>query len=77
MIEKTTLDVFTQNSISIKKQFYVEIDEQLQPVGQPWRRAYTNSTQGRQRVREEVLEPYRSAIFAVWGDTPTVDEAEQ
>lgn len=72
MIEKITLDMLTQNGVSIKKQNFVEIDGELQPVGLPWRRAYMNSEQGRAQVTAEVQEPYRSAIFAVWGESPTV-----
>lgn len=41
------------------------------------RSAYANSESGRQRMDKEVPEPYRTAIFAVWGDTPTVTEDEQ
>ena len=72
MIEKITLDMLTQDSVSLKRQNYTEIEGQLQPVGQPWRRAYVNSEQGRAQVAAEIPEPYKSAIFAVWGDEPTV-----
>lgn len=74
MIEKITLDMLTENSVSIKKQKYVVYNGEEYPVGQPWRRAYVNSERGRQQVQEEVPEPYRSAIFAVWGDTPTIED---
>lgn len=76
-MEKYTLDMLTQDSVSVKKQRYVEIDGAEYPVGQPWRRSYVNSARGRQAVQEEVPEPHRTAIFTVWGDTPTVDENEQ
>jgi hypothetical protein len=72
MIEKITLDMLTQDSVSIKKQQYTVVDGKEYEIGQPWRRAYVNSTQGRTQVQTEVPEPCRSAIFAVWGDTPTV-----
>ena len=74
MIEKITLDMLTQDSVSLKKQNYVEINGELQPVGQPWRRAYVNSEQGRAQVTAEVQEPYRTAIFAVWGEEPTLQD---
>ena len=77
MQEKITLDMLTQDSVSVKKQQYVEIDGTEYPVGQPWRRAYVNSVRGRQQVEEEVPEPHRTAIFAVWGDTPTVEETAE
>jgi len=74
MFEKITLDMLTQDSVSIKKQQYTTVESVEYPIGEPWRRAYANSTQGRAQVQAEVAEPYRSAIFAVWGDTPTVTE---
>ena len=72
MIEKITLDMLTQNSVSVKKEFNQEINGQMQSIGQPWRKAYVNSTKGRQEIEEEVAEPYKSAIIAMWGDNPTV-----
>ena len=72
MIEKITLDMLTQDGVSLKKQQYATVDGKEYPIGEPWRRAYINSTQGRQQVNTEVAEPYKSAIMAVWGDTPTV-----
>ncbi len=30
---------------------------------------------GGTQVQEEVPEPYKSAIFAVWGDAPTVSDS--
>jgi len=74
MQEKITLDMLTQDSVSVKKQQYVKIDGTEYPVGKPWRRAYVNSARGRQQVEEEVPEPYRTAIFEVWGPEPTVEE---
>lgn len=77
MIEKITLDMLTQDSVSLKKQQYTAIDGTEYPIGQPWRRAYINSTQGRAKVEAEIEEPYKTAIFAVWGDTPTVTETAE
>jgi len=72
VIEKISLDMLTPTGVSIKKQQYVNVDGTEHPIGEPWRRAYVNSTAGRQQVMDEVPEPYRSAIFAVWGEEPTV-----
>ena len=74
MVEKITLDMLTSDSVSIKKQKYTVVDGKEYPIGEPWRRAYVNSTQGKAQVQAEVPEPYLSAIMAVWGDTPTVTE---
>lgn len=74
MIEKITLDMLTQDSVSVKRQQYIIQDEKEYAIGKPWRRAYINSVRGRQQIENEVPEPYLSAIMAVWGDTPTVVE---
>jgi hypothetical protein len=70
--EKYYLDMLTEESVSVRKQRLVELDGTEYPVGEPWRRAYINSQTGRAAVEAELPEPYRSAIFAVWGDEPTV-----
>lgn len=72
MTEKFFLDMLTQDSVSVRKQKFVLVDDVEYPIGDPWRRAYVNSTFGRQQVQNEVPEPYLGAIMAVWGDTPTV-----
>ena len=77
MIEKITLDMLTQDSVSVKKQQYVVQDGKEYPIGEPWRRAYVNSAQGRQQVQEEVAEPYKSVIYLMWGDKPTISDNAQ
>lgn len=74
MTEKITLDMLTQESVSVKKQQYATVEGKEYPIGEPWRRAYANSERGRAQVQAEVPEPHRSAIFAVWGNAPTVTE---
>jgi len=75
MLEKITLDMLTQDSVSVKKQQYTVVDGIEYPIGQPWRRAYANSIQGREQVQAEVAEPYKSVIMLMWGNMPTVDES--
>jgi hypothetical protein len=74
MVEKITLDMLTQDSVSLKKQQYTIVNGVEYPIGEPWRRAYINSTQGRQQVNVEVPEPYKSVIMLMWGNTPTVTD---
>jgi hypothetical protein len=74
MSEKIYLDMLTQDSVSLRKQQFVTVDGKDYPIGDPWRRAYANSLQGREQVNAEVPEPYRSVIMLMWGDTPTVSE---
>lgn len=77
MIEKITLDMLTQDSVSVKTQKYVEVEGVEYPIGEPHRRAYVNSVRGRQAIQNEVPEPHCTAIFAVWGENPTVDDRVQ
>jgi len=74
MIEKIMLDMLTQDSVSIRKQNVTVIDGKEYPIGQPWRRAYVNSIQGRAAVTADVSDPYKTAILSVWGNAPTVTE---
>ena len=74
MNEKISLDMLTIEGVSIRKQQYTIVDNVEYAIGEPWRRAYVNSINGRQQVENEVPEPYKSVIFLMWGDTPTVIE---
>lgn len=74
MEEKTYLDTLTQDSVSIRKQKFTTVDGIDYPVGEPWRRAYVNSVEGRKQLDEEVIEPYKSVIMLMWGNGPTVTE---
>ena len=74
MIEKITLDMLTQDSVSVKTQRYYDDNGTLYPIGQPHRKAYINSIKGREEVQNELPLAQQNAIFSVWGDTPTVTE---
>jgi len=77
MVEKITLNTLTQDNVSLKKQNYTIIDGVEYPIGEPWRRAYVNSIQGREQVNAEAAEPYKSVIMLMWGGTPTVTEVTE
>jgi len=74
MIEKYTLDMLTQDNVSVKKQTYIDYMGQQYPIGDPWRRAYVNNVQGREQIVAELPVAQVNSIMAVWGDTPTVIE---
>lgn len=74
MLKKYTLDMLTQDSVSVKMQQYAVVDEIEYAIGQPHRKAYINSIRGREEVVNELPTAQQSAIFSIWGDTPTVDE---
>jgi len=77
MYEKYTLDMLTQDSVSVKIQKYVEVEGMEYPIGEPWRRAYVNSVSGRVQVAAELPPAQAAAIMAVWGDSPTVVDEEE
>jgi hypothetical protein len=74
MEEKITLDLLTQDSVSIKKQNVTTINGVEYELGEPNRKAYVNSIEGREEVKAELEEKYITAIFSVWGDSPTIKE---
>jgi len=74
MENQYTIDMLTPGSVSIITRQQVTVEGQVYIVGEPHRRAYVNSTDGRTRLAAELQEPYLSGVLAVWGDTPTVTE---
>lgn len=67
-----TIDNLTSNSVSVKTQkTYDGV-----PLGEPHRKAYVNSIQGRIDIQAEVPIAQVNAIFAVWSDEPTVNDAD-
>lgn len=77
MEEKIILDSLNQNSVSIKRQKCITIDGVIYSIGQPSNKGYYNSIQGREEIKKEVSEPYKSAIFSIWGDVPTIEEVTE
>lgn len=69
-----SVDLLTQNSVTIKQQKYIEENGVRENVGMVHAKAYTNSAKGREELIAEVPEPYLSGVLAVWGDVPTVAE---
>lgn len=76
MVKKITLDMLTNDTVSVKTQDFATIDGQQYAIGQPHRKAYVNSAEGRAAVSAELPTAQANAIMAVWGDTPTVTDAE-
>lgn len=75
MIERITLDMLTQDSVSVMTQKYVVVEGVEYPIGDPHRRAYINSATGREAVQDELPEAQIKAILSVWGESPTVSES--
>lgn len=65
-----TIDNLTPNGVSIKTQRFYE----QYPLGEPHRKSYINSGNGRKELQAEVPQAQVNAVFAVWGDVPTVSD---
>src|SRR5690554_381860 len=69
MIEKYTITLLTEHSVSVLRQKFTVEGEQ---IGKNWRRAYVNSEVDRQKINIELPSPQKEAILTVWGDAPTI-----
>lgn len=76
MQETITIDALTKNSVSVKRQKTITAEGSTYEIGDPHRCAYANSVSGRKQLAAELPEPYLSAVLAVWGDAPTVEDPE-
>lgn len=72
IIEEIRIELLNKDSVSVVSTKHIEYAGQKLQVGEAIRTGYVNSIHGREELKEQVSEPYRSAIFAVWGDKPTV-----
>lgn len=77
IIKKVTVDMLTDKSVSILMQNFVQIDDQEKQLGENHRKAYANTEAGRQALMSEQEETTVQAVFAIWGDAPTVINEEQ
>lgn len=72
-MEKIILDELKQESVSVKKQKYVNVDGTDYPIGDLWRKAYMNTEEGRKELEKELDDKYVNAVFAIWGDNLTIE----
>lgn len=70
--EEIKLEFLNQDSVSVVFVKYIEYAGQKLQVGDVVRTGYVNSAGGREELNEQVKEPYRAAILAVWADNPTI-----
>lgn len=71
--ETITLDKLNEFSVSVKRQMcFTDDDGTTHEYGQPHRKAYINSEQGRAELEAELDEPYLSAVLEIWGDEPII-----
>lgn len=67
-----SIDNLNIYGVSVKTQNYTTINGVKYNIGEPHRKAYSNSVSGRAELQAEVSDPYYSAVMAVWGKNPTV-----
>lgn len=72
VIQKATVDMLTNTSVSILTQKFVKVDGKETQLGKNHRKAYVNTEAGRQALMSEQEEATVQAVFAIWGDAPTV-----
>lgn len=65
--------MLTSDSVCIATDKFIELDGIEQQVGKRHRIAYDNSEDGRKKIKEEQPKYVVNAVFAIWGDTPTVN----
>ena len=75
--EKITLDMLTEDSVSILRQQFLDYNGIQMQVGDNVRNTYMNDTEGRAKIKEILPEEYYNAVIAVWGDTPTIAESAE
>lgn len=64
--EKITLDMLTQDSVSVLRQKFIDIDGVQTQVGDNIRNAYINDENGREMLGEILPEEYYNAVMTVW-----------
>ena len=76
--EEKTVDMLTIQSVSILTQKFIEINGVRSQIGDGHRCAYVNSETGRSDLQGTEPEEIVNAVFAIWGESPTVvDELEE
>ena len=76
MVEKIEIVNLYEDGVTIRKQKTYTEDNVEYKVGLPICKSYSNSISGRDAIGKEVVEPFLSAILAVWGSSPTVVSKE-
>lgn len=73
IIKEYTLEQLTADSVNVLITSSATVNLKVYVLGHE-RISYSNSEHGRELVRENLPEEYANAVFALWGDTPTVPD---
>lgn len=71
MNKEYSIELLNKNSVNINIQHFANVEGETYLIRREGI-SYSNSPIGRMRVVKEVPEEFVNAIFALWGDTPTV-----
>ena len=74
METKITLSNLSTDYVDVVWQDIIEIDGVIRNLDLPRASSYINSEYGRSQVLLDLPENYQAAIFAVWGETPTITD---
>ena len=77
VIKEIVIGLLNKNEAGIIRTNYINYNGKKTQLGDSLRLVYDNSIQDRERIREELEEPYLSAVLSVWGEEPTVDLEEE
>lgn len=72
METKIILNNLTVDHVDVICQNVITIDGVTHNLDLPCANAYVNDEFDRSRIKEDLPENYQAAIFAVWGDAPTI-----
>ena len=70
--KKYILEQLTSDSVNVVTISYARVNSKLCEIGRE-RMSYPNSTMGRELISKAIPKEYLSAVLAVWGDNPTMD----
>lgn len=73
IIEEKQIENLVKNGVIVATQkVLIQEGEENQNVGEMTREAYGNWQSDRERLMQSEPDDVVSAVFAIWGDTPTV-----
>jgi len=74
MREEHEIQRLSQDMVFVLTRKFATIEDVEYQLGPDFGAYYNNSTADRERIAEDLQEPYLSAVMALWGDTPTIKE---
>ncbi len=67
----------SQDMVFVLTRKYAVVEGNEYQLGPDYGAYYNNSTADRERIAEDLQEPYLSAVMLMWGDAPTMDPSPE